>query len=138
MNADCENSPYDLLSEFGLTVQQQAPIDVYFRKWRVGEYFADLLVEDKIIVELKATKILAEEHEYQLINYLKATKIELGLLLNFGKTPEFTRKIFSNISRIETRMTRIVRTNADNRIQHHKIFSKTNPRKSASSAFPFT
>lgn len=97
MNADCENSPYDLLSEFGLTVQQQAPIDVYFRKWRVGEYFADLLVEDKIIVELKATKILAEEHEYQLINYLKATKIELGLLLNFGKTPEFTRKIFSNI-----------------------------------------
>jgi GxxExxY protein len=92
-----ENSLYYLLSDYGLKVQQQAPIDVYFKKWRVGEYFADLLVEDKIIIELNATRVLAEEHEYQLINYLKATKIELGLLLNFGKTAEFKRKIFSNI-----------------------------------------
>ena len=55
------------------------------------------MVEENIIVELKAAKNLCEEHEFQLINYLKATDIEIGLLLNFGKTPQFKRKIFTNI-----------------------------------------
>ena len=62
----------------------------------VGNYYADIIVEDKIILELKAAEALCEEHEYQLINYLKATKKEIGLLLNFGKRPEFRRKIFTN------------------------------------------
>jgi len=62
----------------------------------VGLYFADLTVENVVIVELKAAEALCEEHEFQLINYLKATEIEVGLLLNFGKKPEFRRKVFSN------------------------------------------
>jgi GxxExxY protein len=68
------------------------------RDHRVGEYYADLIVEGRVIVELKAAKGLREEHEAQLINYLKATEIEVGLLLNFGKKPHFKRKIFSNPS----------------------------------------
>jgi len=63
-------------------------------KW--GVYFADLIVEGNVIVELKAAESLCEEHEFQLINYLKATEIEIGLLLNFGIKPELKRKIFSN------------------------------------------
>jgi len=62
----------------------------------VGEYFADLLVADTVIVELKAVKNLAKEHEAQLLNYLKATRYEVGLLLNFGPTPEIKRKAFDN------------------------------------------
>lgn len=62
----------------------------------VGDYFADLIVDECVIVELKATGHLRKEHIYQLINYLKATEIEIGLLLNFGKEPEFKRKIYTN------------------------------------------
>lgn len=62
----------------------------------VGEYFADLVVNRRIIIELKAAECLMKEHELQLINYLKATDIEVGLLLNFGKKPEIKRKIFTN------------------------------------------
>jgi GxxExxY protein len=60
------------------------------------EYFADLIINEKVIRELKAIECLAEEHEFQLLNYLKATEIEVGLLLNFGKKPEIKRKIFMN------------------------------------------
>ena len=66
----------------------------------VGEYFADLLVENKVIIELKAADTICEEHENQLINYLKATDIEVGLLVNFGKRPEIKRKIFSNKNKL--------------------------------------
>lgn len=62
----------------------------------VGEYFADLLVDDKVIVEIKASRVLAPEHEAQLLNYLKATDKEVGLLLNFGPKPEIKRKAFDN------------------------------------------
>ena len=62
----------------------------------VGEYFADILADDKIIVEIKATRNLALEHEAQLLNYLKATDKEVGLLLNFGPKPEIKRKVFDN------------------------------------------
>lgn len=62
----------------------------------VGDYFADIIVENIVILELKAAEAIAEEHELQLINYLKATEIETGLLLNFGRKPEFKRKIFTN------------------------------------------
>jgi GxxExxY protein len=80
----------------GLRVEKQMPITVYYEDHVVGEYFADLVVEKKIILELKAAEDLCEEHELQLINYLKATDYEIGLLLNFGKKPEVRRKIFSN------------------------------------------
>jgi GxxExxY protein len=91
-----ENSMLLELTEMGLSVQKQYPIDVYYKEKLVGSYFADLLVEEKVIVELKAAEAICEEHEYQLINYLKATEIEIGLLLNFGKEPQFKRKIFTN------------------------------------------
>ena len=75
----------------------QSPIKVFYRGEVVGEYFADILVEDKVIIEIKATRTLALDHEAQLLNYLKATNIEVGLLLNFGPKPQFKRKVFDNI-----------------------------------------
>jgi len=84
------------LEKANFLVQRQTPINVYYETQLVGEYFADLLVENKVIIELKAAETICEEHELQLINYLKATDIEVGLLLNFGKKPEVKRKVFSN------------------------------------------
>lgn len=83
------------LRKAGLEVQREHPIDVYYEEFKVGQYFADLLVENKVIVEIKSAESLRPEHDAQLINYLKATDIEVGLLFNFGKTPEKRRKVFS-------------------------------------------
>jgi len=91
-----QNSMVIELRKMNFQVQSQYPINVYYDDSRVGEYYADILVDDCIILELKAAEAICEEHEYQLINYLKATDIEVGLLLNFGKKPEIKRKIFSN------------------------------------------
>lgn len=91
-----ENSLYLELTKRGLECRRQVPITVYYDGEVVGNYFADILVEDDIIIELKAADSLCEEHDHQLINYLKATNIEVGLLLNFGLKPEFRRKVFSN------------------------------------------
>jgi GxxExxY protein len=82
------------LRKQGLRVRPQAPIKVYFEGEVVGEYFADLLVNDLVIVELKAVEALTEEHHAQLINYLKASDIEVGLLVNFGPKPELKRKVY--------------------------------------------
>ncbi len=90
-----ENSMMIELRKFGLNCEKQKPIDVYYDDKKVGEYFADIIVDKKVIVELKAAENLCEEHECQLTNYLKATNIEVGLLLNFGKKPEFKRKVFN-------------------------------------------
>jgi len=79
-----------------LDVIQEARIAVYYDDQVVGEYFADLLVAGAVIVELKAVKRLLPEHEAQLLNYLKATPYEVGLLLNFGPKPEIKRKAFDN------------------------------------------
>jgi len=83
------------LKKLGLNVRQQVPIQVYYEGKVVGEYFADLLVADKVIVELKAAKDIVDAHEAQLVNYLKATNIEVGLLLNFGTEAKFKRKVFT-------------------------------------------
>ena len=91
-----ENALSIALQEMGMKVQQQARIDVYFQRQVVGEYFADLLVEDAVIIELKAASRISEEHEAQLLNYLRATPYEVGLLLNFGHKPEFIRKAYDN------------------------------------------
>jgi len=80
----------------GLRVEAQKSISVVYRNKVVGEYYADLLIDDKIIVELKSAETISEAHEKQLINYLRATGIEVGLLLNFGKKPEFKRKIYQS------------------------------------------
>jgi GxxExxY protein len=91
-----ENAVIIELSKSGLNCLPQAPIRVVYDGNIVGEYFADILVEEKVIVEIKAVRNLIEEHEAQLLNYLKATAIEVGLLLNFGVRPEFKRKAFDN------------------------------------------
>ncbi|MNE50806.1 hypothetical protein D3C80_1454010 [compost metagenome] len=87
---------YFELTAKGYKVEAQKQIRVYFKNQLIGEYYADLLIEDVIIIELKATECLMNVHVAQLMNYLKATKIEVGLLLNFGEDPEFKRIIYTN------------------------------------------
>jgi GxxExxY protein len=91
-----ENSMAIAARKLGVRVVQQAPIRIHFGGELVGEYAADLLANDSVIVELKAVRVLAEEHEAQLLNYLKATPYEVGLLLNFGPEPEYRRRILDN------------------------------------------
>ena len=95
-----ENALLIELRKKGLFCVAQLPIEVFYEEQKVGQYYADILVEDSVILEIKAAESLVEEHEAQLINYLKATELEIGLLLNFGKKPEFKRKIFSNENKI--------------------------------------
>ena len=80
----------------GIPAAAQTPIKVLYKNELVGEYYADILVDDMVIVEIKATRGLAPENEAQLLNYLKATNIEVGLLLNFGPKPQIKRKVFDN------------------------------------------
>ena len=91
-----ENALAIELRKKGLEVKCQYPISVLYESEIVGEYFADLIVNNIVVIELKATKEISEDNECQLINYLKATNIELGLLMNFGKEAEYKRKIFMN------------------------------------------
>ena len=84
------------LRRLGLEVVQEMRIAVYYGGEMIGEYFADLVVAGVVIVEVKAAKSLLDEHEAQLLNYLKATPYEVGLVLNFGPKPEFKRKAFDN------------------------------------------
>jgi GxxExxY protein len=87
-----ENALRIELQQAGLRVKQQEPISVFYDGQIVGEYYADLWVEERVIVELKAALALIKEHEVQLVNYLTATKVDLGLLLNFGSSVQVKRK----------------------------------------------
>lgn len=91
-----QNALYFALVEQGLKCETEKPIKVYHDGHVVGDYRADILVEDCVILELKACEELNPAHEAQLINYLKATEIEVGYLLNFGKKAKFSRKVYSN------------------------------------------
>ena len=92
-----ENALLIELKNCGLESVKQIPIEVYYQGYPVGNYFADIIVNNKVIIEIKAGEgSLIEVHELQLINYLRATKNEVGLLLSFGRKPEFKRKIFTN------------------------------------------
>ena len=91
-----ENAMLIELTELGLKARVQVPIKVSYKERLVGDYFADIIVNDCVIIELKAAENLCEEHEAQLLNYLRATDIEVGLLFNFGKTPQFKRKVWTN------------------------------------------
>lgn len=91
-----QNAMYLALKQEHLEVTPQRKVKVWFRGFEIGEYFPDLIVNDCIIIELKAAECLIEEHEAQLLNYLRGTEIEVGLLLNFGKKPEIRRKIYDN------------------------------------------
>ena len=90
------NALFIELVAMGYKVEKEKKILVYYFGKVVGDYNADLIVEEVIAVELKAIEALTEDNELQLINYLKATNIEVGLLLNFGKKPQVKRKIFDN------------------------------------------
>ena len=87
-----ENALRIELQKAGLTVKQQEPISVFYDGQVVGEYYADLWVEERVVVELKAALALVKEHEVQLVNYLTATRVELGLLMNFGSSVQVKRK----------------------------------------------
>jgi GxxExxY protein len=91
-----QNALYYELKTQGYDCKAQYKIDVYYLNKKVGEYFADIIVNDKVILELKAAESLCNAHECQLQNYLRATNIEVGLLFNFGEKPECKRKIFMN------------------------------------------
>jgi GxxExxY protein len=84
------------LQAIGLKVDDQAPINVYFRGQLISELYADLVVNDLIMLELKSASQIIDEHEAQLLNYLKSTKIEVGYVMNFGKSATFKRKVFDN------------------------------------------
>jgi GxxExxY protein len=90
------NSMMISLQKHGLNPVSKRKLSVYFERCEVGEYFPDIIVNDAVILELKAAESLLYEHECQLINYLRSTDLEIGLLLNFGKKPEFRRKYFTN------------------------------------------
>ena len=95
-----QNALYFALIEQGLKCEAEKPIKIYHDGHLVGDYRADLLIEDCIILELKCCEELNSAHEAQLINYLRATEIEVGYLLNFGKKAKFSRKVYSNNRKI--------------------------------------
>jgi len=92
-----ENAMMKELEREDIPAVSQSAIKVVYEEEIIGEYFADILVDNKVIVEIKAAKSLAIENEAQLLNYLKATEIEVGLLLNFGPKPDLKRKVLDNI-----------------------------------------
>jgi GxxExxY protein len=91
-----ENALAHELAKSGIKVAQQYPIKVYYDGLCVGYYFADLIVDDRIIVELKAAKCLDDSHLAQCLNYLKATDLRLGLLINFGNKKVEVRRVVNN------------------------------------------
>ena len=91
-----ENALAILLVEMGLKVEQQVRLYVFYHGRVVGEYIADMVINDTVLLELKATQKIMEDHPAQLLNYLEATNIEVGLVLNFGPSAEFRRKIYDN------------------------------------------
>ena len=91
-----QNSLYLELKSRGFKVEAQKQIKVHFKGFEVGEYYPDLIVNEVVILELKAADCIVEEFENQILNYLRATDIEVGLLLNFGTKPEIRRKVFAN------------------------------------------
>lgn len=101
-----ENAMVIELKSAGFKILQQQNIKVYYENHVVGNYFADIIVNDLVILEIKASDGLRDENKAQLINYLKATNKEVGLLFNFGQKPDFKRAVFSNErkerSKIET------------------------------------
>jgi GxxExxY protein len=84
------------LEEIGLGAAREVPVPVWFRGRKVGQYYADLIVDGVVLLELKAARTLESAHEAQLLHYLRATDIEVGLLLNFGLRPQFRRLLFDN------------------------------------------
>jgi GxxExxY protein len=98
------------LAKRGLHVQVQAPVEVTYDGVVVGAFRADIVVEARVVLELKSGRALAPEHEMQLLNYLKATEMEVGLLLHFGPKPRFRRLVWTNRSRPRSNLPRSARS----------------------------
>jgi len=92
-----ENAMMVEFKKEGIPAVPQSPIKVFYDGEVIGEYYADILIDNKIILEIKASRNLVDENEAQLLNYLKATNVEVGLLFNFGIKPEVRRKAFDNL-----------------------------------------
>jgi GxxExxY protein len=88
------------LTAKNMRVTREVGIDVFFRHAVIGRFYADLVVDDRVIIEVKAARAIAPEHHAQLLHYLRATAMEVGLLLNFGPQPKFQRLVFSNTSKL--------------------------------------
>jgi GxxExxY protein len=84
------------LEELGLGIAREVPVPVWFRGRKVGQYYADLIVDGVVLLDLKAARTLESAHEAQLLHYLRATEVKVGLLLNFGLRPQFRRLLFGN------------------------------------------
>jgi GxxExxY protein len=93
------------LTQSGMQVNRQHPLPVWLRGRQVGDFRADLVVADAVIVELKAARALEPAHEAQLLNYLRASPIEVGLLLNFGQAPKVKRMVFGNEKKLHLRLS---------------------------------
>ena len=91
-----ENALMIELEDLGLSCQKQKPLEVIYKNQMIGDYYTDIIVEDKVILEIKAVREIIKIHEVQLVNYLKATKMEVGLVLNFGPKPQIKRKVLTN------------------------------------------
>ena len=91
-----EESLLIAIKEAGLRVESQVCVPVWFRQHKVGDFKADVLVENTVMLELKSTRVLEPSHEAQLLHYLKSTDVEIGPLLNFGPRPQFRRLLFDN------------------------------------------
>jgi GxxExxY protein len=87
------------LQQRHVNVKSEYPLPVYYHGVQVGDFYTDLIVNDVLIIELKAVKELIDEHRAQLLNYLKASTYEVGLLLNFGPAPKVERKVFDNANK---------------------------------------
>lgn len=91
-----EEALFRVLKQDGVGVQRQYPLPVWFRGEQIGDFRADLIIAGNVIVELKAVRALESFHEAQLLNYLRASDLEVGLLLNFGPAPKLKRLVFAN------------------------------------------
>ena len=84
------------LAQAGMKVERQVPVRVWFRGQQIGDFRADILVDDSVLIQLKAVRTIEQAHEKQILNYLRATNIEVGLLFNFGEKPQFRRLVYEN------------------------------------------
>jgi GxxExxY protein len=103
------------LLDVGLQSEREVPIKVHFRGAVAGQFYADLVVERSVIVEIKVARTIIPAHEGQLLHYLRATEIEVGLVLNFGPSPQFKRLVYSNERKSSLRATQPAITREDPR-----------------------
>jgi GxxExxY protein len=99
-----KNALYFEIKDAGHKCETEKAIEVFYKYRNVGQYYADIVVDDKIILELKVAESISQAHEYQLINYLRATRYEVGYVLNFGKKPEFKRILLTNDRKLKLKL----------------------------------